>query len=77
MKFKTQVKDLLRVEIVGRYYYQKGKVKASLEDDTDLAEAIKTIHDPALYKSILAGTYKQAAAPQDDKQSADPDSDDN
>ena len=42
-KFKNQIGDLLRVEIVGRYYYQKGKVKSSLENDTDLAEAIKTI----------------------------------
>lgn len=77
MKFRKQIEDLLRVEIEGRYYYQKGKVKASLENDSDLAEAIKTLNDPALYKSILAGTYKQPSPPAEDKETANPDSDDN
>ncbi len=77
MKFKNQIGDLLRVEIAGRYYYQKGKVKSSLENDTDLAEAIKTINDPALYKSILSGTYKQQAVPQEDKEPVNQDTEDN
>jgi carboxyl-terminal processing protease len=77
MKFKNQIGDLLRVEIAGRYYYQKGKVKSSLENDTDLAEAIKTINDPALYKSILSGTYKQQAVPPEDKEPVNQDSEDN
>jgi len=76
-KFKNQIGDLLRIEIVGRYYYQKGKVKSSLENDSDLAEAIKTINDPALYKSILAGTYKQQTVPAEDKEPANQDPDDN
>jgi carboxyl-terminal processing protease len=75
-KFKNQIKDLLRVEIAGRYYYQKGKVKSSLENDSDLAEAVKTLSDPGLYKSIIAGTYKQPSPPED-KPSDNPDSDDN
>jgi carboxyl-terminal processing protease len=76
-KFKSQIEDLMRVEITGRYYYQKGKVKSSLENDTDLAEAVKTINDAVLYKSILAGTYKQPVIPQEDKEPINPDSDDN
>lgn len=77
IKFKKQIEDLMRVEIAGRYYYQKGKVKSSLENDTDLAEAIKTINDPVLYKSVLAGTYKQQSTPQEDKQPEDQDSGEN
>jgi carboxyl-terminal processing protease len=75
LKFKNQIEDLMRVEIAGRYYYQKGKVKSSLEDDTDLAQAVKTLHDPALYKSILDGTYQQPPEPPEDKEpgSLDPD----
>ena len=58
-KFKSQIQELLKMEIVSRYYYQKGKIITSLENDKDIAEAIKTLNDQALYRSILAGTYKQ------------------
>lgn len=57
-KHKDQVKELLKLEIVTRYYYQKGKVAAGLKNDKDIAEATHTIGDQALYSSILAGTYK-------------------
>ncbi|MCX6252435.1 MAG: S41 family peptidase [Bacteroidetes bacterium] len=63
MKFKKQIENLIRVEIAGRYYYQKGKVQASLAEDSDLATAISTLHDPTKYKSILEGTYKQPNPP--------------
>jgi len=59
IKFKSQIQDLLKMEIVSRYYYQKGKIITSLDDDKDLSEAVKTLNDQTLYKSILAGTFKQ------------------
>ncbi len=76
-KFRKQIEDLLRVEIVGRYYYQKGKVQSSLENDKDLAEAIKTLKDNELYKSVLAGTYKQTVVPPEDDEPADLDTGNN
>lgn len=57
-KHKDQVKELLKIEIVTRYYYQKGKVAAGLKNDKDIAEALRIIGDQGLYKSILDGTYK-------------------
>jgi carboxyl-terminal processing protease len=57
-KFRPQICDLLKQEIVSRYYYQKGKVIASLETDKDIAAAVNTLVDQNLYKSVLAGTYK-------------------
>jgi len=58
-KYSDQIRDLLRLEIVTRYYYQKGKILSSLKKDTDLAEAIATINDTEKFSGILAGKYIQ------------------
>ncbi len=58
-KYSDQIRELLRMEIVSRYYYQKGKVLASLENDPELTEAITTLRDPVKYGDILAGKYVQ------------------
>ena len=57
-KNKDQIKQLLTIEIVTRYYYQKGKIEASLRNDPEIAKAVEIINDPELYKSILDGTYQ-------------------
>lgn len=57
-KFRSQITDLLKQEIVSRYYFQKGKIIASLETDKDIAAAIDALTNQVLYKSVLAGTYK-------------------
>ncbi|MEI6899067.1 MAG: S41 family peptidase [Bacteroidota bacterium] len=59
LKHKEQIKELLKQEIITRYYYQKGRVAASLKNDSDVNEAIKLLHDSTLYQSVLAGAYKQ------------------
>jgi len=56
-KNKQQIKELLRIEIVTRYYYQKGKVIATLQNDPDITETVKVLDDPDLYHAILNGTY--------------------
>jgi carboxyl-terminal processing protease len=61
VKHKDEIKELLKLDIVTRYQFQKGKVIASLKNDPDIAEGIKIINDPQLYQSVLAGTYKQPA----------------
>ena len=58
-KNKDEIEELLRIEIVTRYYYQKGKIEASLINDKEIKEAVKVINDKELYNSILDGTYKQ------------------
>ena len=52
-EFKTEIKVLLEAEIASRYYYQGGRVAASLKDDPDLQQAIATITDAKSYRSIL------------------------
>jgi carboxyl-terminal processing protease len=58
-KFKDEIKYILESKIITRYYYQKGQIKASLKNDPVLDEAIKTLNDQELYKSILSGTNKK------------------
>jgi carboxyl-terminal processing protease len=56
-KYGDQVKALLKMEIVSRYYFQKGKIESALRDDTELAEAIATLKDQEKFTAILAGKY--------------------
>lgn len=51
--FKPEITELLTDEIVSRYYYQKGAIKASLHDDQDIEKAIETLHKPDAYAAIF------------------------
>ena len=52
-KFKNEIRLILEDEIVGRYYFQKGKIAHSLIEDPFILEAVKILNDPSRYKSIL------------------------
>ena len=53
LKNRKDIEDLLRLEIVSRYYYQVGRIIASLENDDDLQEAFNILLDKKRYESIL------------------------
>lgn len=42
-------------EIVGRYYFQRGKVRKNLVNDPEVKEAITLLNDSARYDAILSG----------------------
>lgn len=52
-KFKDEIIEVLEDEIIGRYYYQKGRISHSLDKDPFILEAIKILNDSARYKDIL------------------------
>ncbi len=52
-KYRDEIEDLLLVEIVSRYYYQKGKLEAALKDDPVSAKAVEILKDTAGYASVL------------------------
>ena len=52
--FRTDLERVLAMEIVTRYYFQRGAVVQSLKSDKFLADAVKLLDDPARYRSILA-----------------------
>ncbi len=56
-KNRSEIEEMLKIEIITRYYYQKGKIESSLVNDKEVKEAIRIIGDNSLYSSILDGTY--------------------
>jgi len=58
-KYRDQVRDLLKMDILARYYYQKGKIIGALKTDQVLNEGISILNDSAKYSSILAGKFSQ------------------
>ncbi len=54
-KHKNEIKEMLRVEIATRYYFQKGRTASSLINDKEVKKAISVLNNKALYYSILAG----------------------
>ena len=55
---RKDIEELLRSEIVGRYYYQKGRIVSSLNDDPDLERAFEILlntNGKDEYHSILSG----------------------
>ncbi|MCX6283096.1 MAG: S41 family peptidase [Bacteroidetes bacterium] len=58
-KYRDQVHELLKMDILARYYYQKGKIIGSLKTDPVLNEAIGVLRDADRYAGILAGKFSQ------------------
>ena len=54
-KSKARILHEIEQEIVGRYYFQRGKVRKNLKNDPEVDEAVKLLNDPARYNAILAG----------------------
>ncbi len=52
-KYKAELVPLIEDEIVGRYYYQKGRIIHSLVDDEYINSAIEILNDIPRYKKVL------------------------
>jgi len=52
--FAKEIKSMLAIEIVKRYYYQRGSIIEQLKDDPDLKEAVKILGDADAYRSMLS-----------------------
>ncbi len=64
-KYRKDIESLLLLEIVSRYYYQKGRIIASLRNNSDVnaevEKAKKVLLDKELYSSVLDGSYDEKA----------------
>jgi carboxyl-terminal processing protease len=47
--FGDEIKSLLKNEIVSRYYYQKGAIRASMNDDEVILKALEELKSPMSY----------------------------
>lgn len=55
--FKTEIKELITLEIIQRYYFESGRIKAAMRYDDDLKKAIEVINNPALYSKVLSSQW--------------------
>ena len=51
--FKEEIIRLLYQEIANRYYYQKGRIQASLRDDPELSKAVEVLNNQQQYNTLL------------------------
>ena len=58
-RFKAQISEVIEGEIVTRYYYQNGRIEASIKHDDDVNKAVEILQDQEVYNAILNGTYQQ------------------
>lgn len=56
IRFKDEISDLLAHEIIKRYYYQKGGIEYSLQEDKTLLKAIEVLENKTEYSRILDGS---------------------
>lgn len=54
-RYDNQIKTALGAEIVGRYYYDEGIIRYSLNRDPYIFKAISILKDENLYKKLLSG----------------------
>jgi carboxyl-terminal processing protease len=54
-KNRDRILHEIEQEIVGRYYFQRGKVRKNLVNDPEIREAVKLLNDPGRYRRILSG----------------------
>lgn len=51
---KNDIVDFLSLEIIKRYYFQKGQIQYSLRNDNDLQSALDVLQSEDKYKKILS-----------------------
>ena len=55
-KFSDEIRDLIKDEIVSRYYFQKGAIIAALGTDIEIKRVLSLLNSPAEYSSALLPT---------------------
>ena len=56
--FRKDLERVLAMEIVTRYYYQRGSVVQNMKTDKFIDEAVNVLNDGARYSAILAPPAK-------------------
>ena len=58
-RFKKEIVEVIEAEIVTRYYFQNGRIEASLKHDDEVNKAVEILQDYETYNAILNGTYQE------------------
>ncbi len=51
--FRDEISELLEDEIVSRYYYQKGAIRAAIKDDKGIQKAIDALHSETAFAAYF------------------------
>ncbi|ALD21800.1 S41 family peptidase [Hymenobacter sp. DG25A] len=62
IRFKPEIREFLEQEIVSRYYFQKGSIEASFDDDPNILAAVQVLNEPNRYAALLKPGGKAASA---------------
>ncbi len=52
-KHRDEIENLLRIEIIAKYHFEKGRIAATMQNDTDIKKAIEVIRSTTQYSSLL------------------------
>ena len=52
-EFREEISELLQDEIVSRYYYQKGAIRAAIKDDKGIKQTIDALHSETAYSDYF------------------------
>ncbi|SDY91297.1 S41 family peptidase [Hymenobacter psychrophilus] len=64
-RFKPEIRELLEQEIVSRYYFQKGSIEATFDDDPNILTALAVLGDQSRYTALLrTGTEEAKTRPE-------------
>lgn len=55
--FRKEIEDILSDEIVSRYYFQKGRIEANIQDDPEIKKAVDVLREEETMSGILEGSY--------------------
>ena len=59
--FNDDIRELIKDEIVSRYYYQKGSILASIDDDKEIKVARTLMSEPEKYRGFLSPNVSVAS----------------
>jgi carboxyl-terminal processing protease len=59
VRFKEEIREMLEQEIASRYYFQKGVIEASFDDDENILAAINVLNNPGKFKGYLKSGASQ------------------
>ncbi len=68
-EFRKEISELLEDEIVSRFYYQKGSIRAAIHDDKEMQKTIDILHSATTYATY----FKPGTIISDKEQSSDND----
>lgn len=53
IRFKDEIREMLEQEIASRYYFQKGLIEATFDDDVHVLAAINVLNNPEKFRAYL------------------------